>query len=243
VTSDRKPDPRGPTAQELDVEGLRDPSLDTIPPPFLRTGAFASFRAASAGVCRTLATQRNMKLHVLAALMVAIVGMALPLDVSARVALLFAISIVFFAEILNSALEALIDLFIRDFHRLAMLAKDAAAAGVLVLATATVLVFADILWARWDLVTANLDAVRRSVSFGVPLVVVEAVGLFVVRRGAFAIARVVVALALAAPLVVNTQDPIWAFVALLLVGMSAYARWAFPRRAGRGAPRRAGDAS
>lgn len=238
MTADKKPDPRGPTAQELDVEGLRDPALDTIPPPFLRTGFAASFRAASAGVCRTLATQRNMKLHVLSALMVAIVGMALPLDVAARVALLFAISIVFFAEILNSALEALIDLFIRDFHRLAMLAKDAAAAGVLVLATATVLVFADILWARWDLVVGNLDAVQRSVVFGVPLVVVEAIGLFVVRRGPLAIARVAVALALSAPLVANTQDPIWAFVALLLVGTSAYARWAFPRRTGRGAPRR-----
>lgn len=236
--TEAKRDARGPTAQELGVDALRDPTLDTIPPPFLRSGFGASFRAAGAGVCRTLATQRNMKLHVLAALMVAIVGMALPLDVSARVALLFAIAIVFFAEILNSALEALIDLFIRDFHRLAMLAKDAAAAGVLVLSTATVLVFADILWARWDLVTSNLDAVQRSVAFGVPLVVVEAVGLFVVRRGAFAIARLVVALGLVAPLVATSQDPIWALVAVLLVLLSAYARWAFPRRAGRGAPRR-----
>ena len=107
---------------ELCVEEVR--TADVVAPD---RGLVSSFRVAFDGVLRTMATQRNMKVHVVAGLMVAIVGMALPLDLSVRVSLLFAVSIVFFAEILNTALEALIDLFVHDFHHLAMVAKDAAA--------------------------------------------------------------------------------------------------------------------
>jgi diacylglycerol kinase (ATP) len=202
-----------------------------------------SFRAAFAGVARTVACQRNMKLHVLSALMVMIVGMALPLDLSTRVALLFAVGVVFFAEILNTGLEALVDLYIGDFHRLAMLAKDAAAAGVLVLALVTVLILAEILLMRWDLVTASLEAVWRSVLFGVPLVLVEALGLFLVRRGPVAVVRFLVAIALLVPLVRHSEDPIFAGIAVALVALSAYARHAFPSRPGRGAPPTAGVAA
>lgn len=207
------------------------------PRPSLPKGSvLLSFRAAFAGVARTVACQRNMKLHVLSALMVMIVGMALPLDLSTRVALLFAVAVVFFAEILNTGLEALVDLYIGDFHRLAMSAKDAAAAGVLVLALVTVLILAEILRMRWDLVTMSLDAVWRSVFFGVPLVIVEAIGLFVVRRGALGAIRFFVAGALLIPLVLHSEDPIFSGFAIALVALNAYARHSFPSRTGRGAP-------
>jgi diacylglycerol kinase (ATP) len=199
-------------------------------------GFRASFRAAFFGVMRTLASGRNLKVHWVSALMVMIVGMALPLDLATRTALLFAVAIVIFAEILNSALEALVDLFVRDYHRLAMLAKDAAAAGVLVLASVTVLVLAEILWTEWHLVTENLDAVWRSVLFGVPLVVLEGLGLFVVRRGALSMLRLCASIACLAVLVVNARDPVYAGIALLLVVVAFVARHTFPRFTGRGAP-------
>jgi diacylglycerol kinase (ATP) len=199
-------------------------------------GIRASFRAAFTGVLRTIACQRNMKLHVASALMVMIVGMALPLDLSTRVALLIAVALVFFAEILNTGLEALVDLYVAEFHRLAMLAKDAAAAGVLVLAVATVLILGEILLVRWDIVTDNLDDVWRSVTWGVPLVITEIFGLFFVRRGPLAIVRFAVAAVLLAPLLQHSRDPIFSGVAVLLVLLSAYARYAFPARVGRGAP-------
>lgn len=204
--------------------------------PALKGGLLRSFQAAAAGVARTVATQRNMKVHVLSGQAVLIVGMALPLDVAARVALLFAVSLVFFAEILNTALEAVVDLFIGSFHRLAMLAKDAAAAGVLVLAAATVSVFATILWHRWALVVDNLEAVQRSVLFGVPFLGLEALGLFAWRRGAKSAVRLVLALGLLAPLVRHSHDPIYAALAVVLAGLAAYARHAFPARTGRGQP-------
>ena len=207
-----------------------EPRADSMPPVSVvvggvgRGGLASSFRVAIAGVLRTVATQRNMKVHVLSGLMVMIVGMALPLELGVRVALLFSVSIVLFAEILNTALEALIDLFVTDFHRLAMLAKDAAAGGVLVFAVTTVLVLADILFTEWHLVRDNLDAVARSCLFGIPLVVVEAAGLFVVRRPRLQAARLVVSGLLLAPLLVHSTDPIFAIVAVVFVVMAASAR-------------------
>lgn len=209
---------------------LKSPELDTIPPSAVVAGGLAqggivrSFRVAIAGVLRTVATQRNMKVHVVSGLLVMIVGMALPLDLSTRVAMLFAVSIVFFAEILNTALEALIDLFVKDFHRLAMLAKDAAAGGVLVFAVTTVFVLAEILWMQWHVVEQNLDAVERSVKFGVPLAVVELVGLFGIRRRSLQVVRVVVSVALLAPLVWASKDPLYAAMAALLVVVAFCAR-------------------
>ena len=201
-----------------------------------RGSVFASFKAAQAGVCRTLATQRNMKLHVLSALMVMIVGMTLPLALSTRVSLLFAVAIVFFAEILNTGLEALTDLFIGDYHRLAMLAKDAAAGGVLVLALVTLLIFLDVIYTEWHLVLESLDAVKRSVIFGVPLVLCEALGLFVIRRGVTGVLRVLVSIGLLIPLVMASRDPVFSLVAFILVFLSAYTRHAFPTKTPRGAP-------
>lgn len=209
---------------------LGDPQLDTIPPVRAVTGAggrsgvAASFRFALAGVLRTVATQRNMKVHVVAGLMVMIVGMALPLDLSTRVALLFAVSIVFFAEILNTALEALIDLFVKDFHRLAMLAKDAAAGGVLVFAVTTVFVLAEILWHEWHVVENNVDAVLRSCLFGIPLVLSECAGLFLVRRPAVQVPRLALSVGLLAPLALHACDPFFAAMAVVLVVVAFAAR-------------------
>lgn len=201
-----------------------------------RGGALVSFRAAYAGVARTIATQRNMKLHMLSGLMVLIVGMALPLDLSSRVVLLFAVAVVFFAEILNTGLEAIVDLFIGEYHRLAMLAKDAAAGGVLVFSVATVLVFGEILYRKWELVTGNIDAVGLSVVVGVPLVISEAVGLFVLRRGFLASIRLVISIGLVVTLAFNAEDPIYAGLSIALVLLAAHARANFPQEPGRGAP-------
>ena len=117
-----------------------------------------------------------------------------------------------------------------------MLAKDAAAAGVLVFAAITVLVLTDMLWTRWDLVTGNLNAVWRSVTFGVPLLISEAAGLFAIRRGLGAPIRLALSVSLAAPLVVASTDPIFSGVLLALLILAAWARHAFPNRTGRGAP-------
>ncbi len=208
---------------------LKDPQLQSIPPAFTGGGIVGSFRAALAGVLRTVASQRNMKVHVVAAMMVMIVGMALPLDIATRTALLFAVALVFFAEILNTALEAFVDLHVQEYHRLAMLAKDAAAAGVLVLAAFAVLAFLEVLYLQWDVVAQHSDDVMRAVVFGVPLCALEIAGLFVVRRRLLAVVRLMLSLALAVPLVHASRDPIFAAVFIGLIATAFLARWIFDR--------------
>lgn len=175
------PAPRGELlAQDVD---LHDEALDAIPRPLWR-GWQASFGAAFAGVARTIATQRNMKVHVVSAFLVLLVGMALELDLATRAALIFCAAAVWFAEILNTALEAFVDLHIRQFHRLAMLAKDAAAAAVLVMAVGTVLVFAEVLRAHWAQVVAAGQQVAVFAALGGPAAACLGVILWGRRKGA-----------------------------------------------------------
>lgn len=132
------------------------------------------------GLIHTVVHQRNMKLHLVAATLVGLVGSGIPLGLAEKVTLIFCVLFVFFAEILNSALEHLVDLATQQFDEKARLTKDAAAAGVLVLATGTVVIFAAILVHNWSTISRSGPAIFRQVVLGVPLA--AAVGSLVVRR-------------------------------------------------------------
>jgi diacylglycerol kinase (ATP) len=117
----------------------------------------------------TVEHQPNMRIHLLAALMVGLVGSGIPLGLAERVTLIFCVLLVFFAEILNSALEALVDLATQEFDEKARLTKDAAAAAVLVLAIGSVVIFAALLVHNWSTVLAEGPRIRRQVLLGLPL--------------------------------------------------------------------------
>ncbi|MBI5231640.1 MAG: diacylglycerol kinase [Coriobacteriales bacterium] len=93
-----------------------------------------SFNYAVEGIVYALRTQRNMRLHVAVAALV-LVGCAV-LDVSRAgiLAVVFAISLVFVAELVNTALEAAVDVATELYDPLAKIAKDVAAGAVLVAA-------------------------------------------------------------------------------------------------------------
>ncbi|HET9450339.1 MAG TPA: diacylglycerol kinase family protein [Aggregicoccus sp.] len=142
------------------------------PPPFLSRGGngfLASFGHAWRGLIHTVVYQRNMRVHVLSAMLVSLVGSGIPLGLAEKVTLIFCVLLIFFAEILNSALEHLVDLAVQQFDEKARVTKDAAAAGVLVLAIGTVVIFAAILVANWDTVTGNTPRVLHQVQLGLPL--------------------------------------------------------------------------
>ena len=91
-----------------------------------------SFNFAFEGIIHVLRTDRNMRIHFLAA--VVVLGAALGLGVSKveLIALLLAIAFVFITEMINSALEQAIDVATTSFDPLAKLAKDVAAGAVLI---------------------------------------------------------------------------------------------------------------
>ncbi len=146
----------------------------SVPPPFQSkhppTSFYRSVLHAWNGLIHTVVHQRNMRMHMISALLVGLVGSGIPLGLAEKVTLIFCVLLVLFAEMLNSALEQLVDLAIQQFDEKAKLTKDIAAAAVLVLAIGTVVLFAAVLVHNADVIFANLPKIERQVAFGVPLV-------------------------------------------------------------------------
>ena len=99
-----------------------------------------SFRFAFAGIWHTFRTQRNAKIHTGITLAVLLLGGWLRISAGDWAILALTIGVVFAAEILNTAVEALVDLVSPEYHDLAKVAKDAAAGAVMALAIAAIAV-------------------------------------------------------------------------------------------------------
>jgi diacylglycerol kinase len=93
-----------------------------------------SFGFAVAGLRYAFKTQPNFKFHIFALLVVGILGWYLRLDRTEWLWILAAISMVLVAELLNTAIETLVDLVSPAYHVKAGIVKDTAAAAVLVAA-------------------------------------------------------------------------------------------------------------
>src|SRR3954468_18990665 len=91
-----------------------------------------SFNFAFEGIIHVLRTQRNMRIHFLAAVIVLVTAVAVGVSKLELIALLLAIAFVFITEMINSALEQAIDVATTTFDPLAKLAKDIAAGAVLI---------------------------------------------------------------------------------------------------------------
>jgi diacylglycerol kinase (ATP) len=106
-----------------------------------------SFNWAFEGVIHVLRTQRNMRFHFALSAAVLILAFAYGVTRLELMALLIAISFVLIAEMVNTAIEATIDLATTSFDPLAKIAKDIAAGAVLISAVNALvigyLVFAD----------------------------------------------------------------------------------------------------
>ena len=109
----------------------------------------ASFKYALTGILNTLKKERNFKIHVCAAVCALILSIVLKISVVEFVCILISITMVLSAELINTAIEAVVDLYVKDrIHPLAKAAKDAAAGAVLITAINAVAVGAAIFLKR-----------------------------------------------------------------------------------------------
>jgi diacylglycerol kinase (ATP) len=99
-----------------------------------------AFQCAFAGWWYVIRTQRNAWIHALFSVAVFIVGLWLQLSRQDWAAIIFAIALVWTAEFLNTALEAVVDLASPQHHPLARVGKDVGAAAVLIAAGGSVLI-------------------------------------------------------------------------------------------------------
>ncbi|MCY1015059.1 diacylglycerol kinase family protein [Pyxidicoccus sp. MSG2] len=197
-------------------------------PPRRGSGLFASFGHAWAGLIHTVVHQRNMRVHLISGVLVGLVGSGIPLGLAEKVTLIFCVLLIFFAEILNSALEHLVDLAVQQFDEKARLAKDAAAAGVLVLALGTVVIFAAILVSNWETVRTSTEAITRQVALGLPLTACVVVLVLPQRRPvAVDVGAFVGAFALLGLLALGTASMVFSALTgglIVVAGAAAYQR-------------------
>ncbi len=98
----------------------------------------AAFRYAIAGIVYCVRKERHMKIHITAALLVLAAAWNWGLSRIELAVLIVTIAAVMAVEMINTAIEALVDKVSPEFHPLAKAAKDAAAGAVLVQALAAV---------------------------------------------------------------------------------------------------------
>ncbi|MBL1211570.1 diacylglycerol kinase family protein [Geminocystis sp. GBBB08] len=102
---------------------------------------FASFKYAWQGVKYAFATQRNFRIHTVMASVAISLGFYLGATTIEMAIISLTCTIVMVLELLNTAIESVVDLTVKqNYHELAKIAKDCAAGAGLISAIASVLV-------------------------------------------------------------------------------------------------------
>lgn len=114
--------------------------------PFSLKERLRSFRYALNGIRLTLWAEHNFRIHLVAAIIVIALGFYLEVNPSEWLWLILAISIVFITEMINTALERLVDLTEPNQNSLAGKIKDIAAGAVLLAAIAAFAIGVIIFW-------------------------------------------------------------------------------------------------
>lgn len=141
------------------------PGVAGIPEPMQRgyswhvaANLFVSFQYAWAGISYAFRTQRNFKIHVIVGIAVLSLSLVLGLPPVEIAVLGLTVGAVMALELINTALESVVDLTVKQtYHELAKIAKDCAAGAVLISALVSVVVAASLLLPPlWRMVQAQL---------------------------------------------------------------------------------------
>lgn len=102
---------------------------------------FVSFQYAWTGVTYAYRTQRNFRIHTVIGTLAISLGIVLHLSAVKLAVIGLTIGAVMAMELLNTAIESVVDLTVgQSYHELAKIAKDCAAGAVLIFAVAALLV-------------------------------------------------------------------------------------------------------
>lgn len=99
-----------------------------------------AFHCAARGVGYAFTSQRNLKIQLALGAVAVAAGLMVGLSQPEWLAIVLCIMVVATAEIINTAIESVVDLATTEWHPLARAAKDAAAGAVLVASVGSVIV-------------------------------------------------------------------------------------------------------
>ncbi len=133
-------EPAGVNPSKHDASQATDDKSDNLATqPYIRARSLTlSFHYAFQGVWYALRTQRNFRVHAIIMLVVVIAGLLLGISLDQWAVVAIVVGLVFQTELINTAVEAIVDRVSPEYHLLAKIAKDSSAAAVLVAAISAV---------------------------------------------------------------------------------------------------------
>ncbi|MFT8320499.1 MAG: diacylglycerol kinase family protein [Bacillus sp. (in: firmicutes)] len=109
-------------------------SLGSKDKRIIKNSQLSSFRLALSGIVMAIKKERNLKIHLFISILVFFFGIYYKVSVTEWLFLSVAIGIVIAMEMINTALERVVDLVTKEYHPLAKEAKDIAAGAVFIAA-------------------------------------------------------------------------------------------------------------
>lgn len=194
-----------------------------------------SLNCAIDGVLYAARTQKHLRNHFFSAAAVLLVALFLKVTAVEFVLLAIAISFVLFAELINTAVEATVDMVTTEFHPLAKIAKDVAAGSVLLAVTGALV-------AGYLILSSYIFPVYKEIlaMIGTPIEMAAVVSLLVVIiavimlkaisgkgrafHGGLISGHAAVAFSIATVVTLSTQDPIISLLTLALAVMVSHSR-------------------
>jgi len=194
-----------------------------------------SVNCAIEGIIYTARTQKHMRRHFIAALAVLLTVLLLRVSPLEFTLLVISVSFVLCAELLNTAIEVIVDMVSPDFHPLARTAKDVAAGGVLVAAIgAAVMGYLILFRYIFPIYKEVLGVIGTPTEMGTVVALLMVVIAVVFLKalsgtgkplaGGLPSGHAAVAFAIATIVSLNTQDPITSLLTIILAVMVSHSR-------------------
>ena len=194
-----------------------------------------SVNCAIEGILYTTRTQKHMRRHFLAALVILFAALLLRVSSVEFMLLALAVSFVLFAELTNTAIEVVVDMISPEFHPMAKVAKDVAAGAVLVAAFGTAimgyLVLAKYLFPVQKRVLgmvgtgSELGIVVSVILVLIAVIILKAVtGSGTPLKGGVPSGHSAVAFSIATSVSLHTQDPLISLLCFILAAMVSHSR-------------------
>ncbi|BDU50460.1 diacylglycerol kinase [Haliovirga abyssi] len=141
-----------------------------------------SFNCAVEGIIEAIRTESHMRFHLYITILVLMFSLFLDLTKLEIGLISIAISFVWITELINTAVEAVVDIYVKEFHELAKVAKDTAAGAVFVAAINSIIIGYLVLYNHFEsfsnsiLYRLKVSKVHTAV-FSIILIVVIVIGL------------------------------------------------------------------
>ncbi len=194
-----------------------------------------SFNYAIEGIIHAVRTQRNMKIHMGAALLVLIACFFYDLSKFELMAIFISITLVIAFELLNTAIENAMDATTNYYHPLVRIAKNTAAGAVLVTAINAVVVGYIIFWDKLNSISLIImSKIKNSNPYMIFVVLVIVCILTIVMkavfgegtplRGGMPSGHSTIAFSIATTITLITAEPLTTILSFLLALIVAQSR-------------------